>query len=93
MLFNNVTWSAKIATIFGPNVLAISARNTKVYKLCKAIFSAFYKISQPNFAILLILVCSFREYTLFYIDFVLANIETLGKATKLLPSGVDHLSV
>jgi hypothetical protein len=52
---------AEIATIFGPNVVAISARNTKVYKvceLCKAIFSASYNISQPNFAILLILVCS-----------------------------------
>jgi hypothetical protein len=57
---------AEIATIFGPNVVANSARNTKVYKickLCKAIFSAFYNISQPNFAILLVLVCSFREYT------------------------------
>jgi hypothetical protein len=31
----------------------------KICKLCKAIFSAFYNISQPNFAILLILVCSF----------------------------------
>jgi hypothetical protein len=43
-------------------MVAISARNTKVYKICKlcnAIFSAFYNISQPNFAILLILVCSF----------------------------------
>jgi hypothetical protein len=38
---------------------AISARNTKVYKICKAIFSAFYNSSQPNSAILLILVCSF----------------------------------
>ena len=59
---------AEIATIFGPNVVAISARNTKIYKmceLCNAIFSAFYNISQPNFAILLILVCSFREYTFF----------------------------
>jgi hypothetical protein len=28
-------------------------------------FSAFYNISQPNFAILLFLVCSFREYTFF----------------------------
>jgi hypothetical protein len=28
----------------------------KICKLCKAIFSAFYNISQPNFAILLILV-------------------------------------
>ena len=56
---------AEIATIFGPNVVAISARNTKVYKICKAIFSAFYNISQPNFAILLILVCSFQKYTFF----------------------------
>jgi hypothetical protein len=59
---------AEIATMFGPNVVAISARNTKVYKiceLCKAILSAFYNISQPNFAILFILVCSFREYTFF----------------------------
>jgi hypothetical protein len=53
---------AEIATIFGPNVVGISARNIKVYnicELCKAIFSAFYNISQPNFAILLILVRSF----------------------------------
>jgi hypothetical protein len=38
---------AEIATIFGPKM---------VYK---AMFSVFYNISQPNFAILLILVCSF----------------------------------
>jgi hypothetical protein len=46
----------------GRNVVGISARNTKIYKTCelrKAIFSAFYNISQPNFANLLILVCSF----------------------------------
>ena len=38
-----------------------SVRNTKVYKireLCRAIFSSFYNISRPNFAILLILGCS-----------------------------------
>jgi hypothetical protein len=43
---------AEIATIFGPNMVAITARNSKVYNICKlskAIFSAFYK---PNFAIL-----------------------------------------
>jgi hypothetical protein len=53
---------AEIATTFGPKMVAISAPNRKVYKICKfckAIFSAFYNISQPNFAILLILVCSF----------------------------------
>jgi hypothetical protein len=62
---------AEIVTIFGRNVVGISARNTKVYKiceLCKAIFSAFYNILQPNFAILLMLVCSFREYTFFFQD-------------------------
>ena len=59
---------AEIATIFDPNVVAISARNKKVDKICKfckAIFSAFYNILQPNLAILLILVCYFREYTFF----------------------------
>jgi hypothetical protein len=39
---------ATIVTIFGPNVVAISTRNTKVYEICKAIFSALYNISQPN---------------------------------------------
>ena len=45
---------AEIATIFGPNVVALSACNTKVNKickLCKTIFSAFYNISQPIFLI------------------------------------------
>ncbi len=43
-------------------VVQISARNTKVYKICeicRAIFSSFYNISRPNYAILLILICSF----------------------------------
>ena len=38
---------AENATIFGPNVVRISARKTKVYKiceLCKAIFSSFFNI-------------------------------------------------
>jgi hypothetical protein len=42
---------AEIATIFGPNVVALSACNTKVNKickLCKTIFSEFYNISQPG---------------------------------------------
>ena len=46
---------AEIATIFGPNVVGMwqefpHAIYTKVYKICKrcrAIFSAFYNISQP----------------------------------------------
>ena len=38
-------------------MVTISARNTNILKICKlrkAIFSVFYNISQPNFAILLI---------------------------------------
>ena len=52
----------EIPTTFGLMCAAISVRNTKVYKvcqICKAIFSTFYNISQPNFTISLILVCSF----------------------------------
>jgi hypothetical protein len=29
---------AEIATIFGPNVVAISARNIKVYKICERLY-------------------------------------------------------
>ncbi len=53
---------AEICTTFGSKVVQISVRNTKVYKIreiCWAISSAFYNISRPNFAILLILRCSF----------------------------------
>jgi hypothetical protein len=49
-------------TAFEPKVVQTSARNTKIYQIfeiCRAIFSAFYNISGPNFAILLILRCSF----------------------------------
>ena len=34
-------------------------RTTKVYKICKRIFSLFYNISPPNLAVLLILTCTF----------------------------------
>ena len=53
---------AEICTTFEPKVVQISAYNTKVYKICEicwAISSSFYNISRPNFAILLILSCSF----------------------------------
>ena len=43
-------------------MVTFSARNTIIYKICKlrrAIFSVFYNISPPNFAILLILTFSF----------------------------------
>ena len=36
--------------------------NEKICKHCKAIFSVFYKISRPNFEILLLLKSSFREF-------------------------------
>ena len=53
---------AEICTTFGSKVVEISVRNTKVYKIreiCRALSSAFYNISRPNFVILLILSCSF----------------------------------
>ena len=53
---------AEICTTFGSKVVQISVRNTKVYKIreiYRAISSAFYNISRPNFAILLILRSSF----------------------------------
>jgi hypothetical protein len=53
---------AEIVTIFEPKMVTISARNTNIYnicKLCKAIFSKLYIISQLNFAILQISLRSF----------------------------------
>jgi hypothetical protein len=50
---------AEIPTTFRPKMVARNTKYTKFATLCKAIFSAFYNISQPNFANLLILVCSF----------------------------------
>jgi hypothetical protein len=50
---------AEIVTIFAPKMVTISARNTKFAKFYKTIFYEVYNISQPNFAILLISLCSF----------------------------------
>ena len=50
---------AEIRTTFGVKVVQISVRNTKVDKIgkfCKAIFSAFFNISRPNFVLLLFLI-------------------------------------
>ena len=47
---------------FSSKMETFSARNTNIYKICKlyrAIFSVFYNISPPNFAILLIFRSSF----------------------------------
>jgi hypothetical protein len=54
--------TAKIGCELLENEENINIYNTNIYKICelqKAIFSSFYNISQPNFAILLILRCSF----------------------------------
>ena len=54
---------AEIVTIFEPKMVTISVRNANIYKICKlcqAIFSKLYNISQPNCAILLISLCSFQ---------------------------------
>jgi hypothetical protein len=57
---------AEIATTFGPKMVAISARNTKVGYTKFANFALLYfshfatfRMPLPNFVILLILVCSF----------------------------------
>jgi hypothetical protein len=57
---------AEIVTIFGSKMVTISARNTNMYKICKlrkAYIFRIYNISQPNFAILLILISSLQEFT------------------------------
>ena len=41
------------------HVVRLFVRNTKIYKLCKGIFSVFYSISPPNLALLLISGSSF----------------------------------
>jgi hypothetical protein len=54
--------NAKIGCEILENEENINIYNTNIYKICelqKATFSSFYNISQPNFAILLILRCSF----------------------------------
>ena len=55
---------------FTPKVVKVFARKTKVYKIgkfCKAVFFAFYDISGPNFAILLLLRCSFQLDFVFHV--------------------------
>jgi hypothetical protein len=62
-IFSMFVLRAEIVAIFEPKMVTISARNTNILKICKlrkAIFSVFYNISQPNFALLLISLCSFE---------------------------------
>ena len=61
--FGHVLLHAVIVTIFEPEKLTVFARKTNIYiiyKLSKAIFSTLNDISQLNFAILLISLCSFE---------------------------------
>ena len=58
-IFYTFVLRAEIRTTFGVRVVQISACNRNVYKndkFCKAIFSEFFNISQPNFALLLFLI-------------------------------------
>ena len=60
-IFSLFVLRAEIVTIFGSKMVTISTRNINILKICKlrkAIFSVFYNILQPNFAILLILISS-----------------------------------
>jgi hypothetical protein len=73
---------AEVATIFGPSVVAISTRNTKVYKiceLCKAIFSAFYK----HFATK---VCNCTQFSTLF-----PGIYFFAKTKNKSTMGMDHL--
>ncbi len=67
-IFSLLCIRAEIVTTFGSKMVAISARNTIMRKLCKAIFSVFYKISRPNLEILLLLKGSLRECSFLCLD-------------------------
>jgi hypothetical protein len=54
---------AEIATIFGPNVVGISARNTKVYKICK-----FARLYFPHFATKF---CNFTNFSMLFLAVVI----------------------
>ena len=56
-------------------------RAYKCYVAC--VMSACYNISQPNFAILLFLVCSLREYTFFWEDKKVHNMNRLFRQSDI----------
>ena len=63
--FGSFVIRTEIVTTLRPKLETISVCKTKVYKIykhCKPIFSSFYIISQPNFAISLILVGCFQVH-------------------------------
>ena len=55
----------EITTIFERKVVTISARNTIMQKICKAIFSTHYNIFQPNFEIVPLSKDSLQEFLFF----------------------------
>ena len=71
-IFSLLCYAQKLLPLSGQKMVAISARNTAMRKFanfnCKAIFSTFYKISRPNFEILLLLKGSSREFRSLCLD-------------------------
>jgi hypothetical protein len=66
-IFSMFVLCAEIVTIFEPKMATISARNTNILKICKlrkAIFSVFYTISPPNFAL------NFTNFIMFFLTVV-----------------------
>jgi hypothetical protein len=71
-----------INTAPNPSRLSISRLLSKITENCKlrkAIFSAFYNISQRNFGILLILGCSFKLWWNFCLDLFRSKFSLLRK--------------
>ncbi len=60
--------ACKINFILQSMVVAISARDEKISKLCKAISSTHYNIFQINFGILVVLKGSLRECPFYLLD-------------------------
>ncbi len=56
----------EITTIFERKVVTISARNTIMQKICKAIFSTNYNNFQPNFEIVPLSKDSLQEFRVFF---------------------------
>ena len=58
----------KYMSTFRSKMVIFPARNANIYKICelhRAIFSSFYKISQPN------LICSFTHFKMLFLGVVL----------------------
>jgi hypothetical protein len=73
-------------TTFGSKMVLFHARNANIYKICElhsAIFSSFYNNLQENFAISLILRCSFQLW--WWISFFLSG----SKFRKKLESSIE----